>query len=69
MAHSLSSNPRPFARNTASIQSQHAAQEDRIPSGIVGARLRQLKSIANKDHADEFHPVSVAGERENTSFG
>lgn len=48
---------------------QQVARRVAIPSGIVAARLQQLKRRADQKHATKYHQESLPGERESTSLG
>jgi hypothetical protein len=68
MAHSLSTNSRSTA-STASLQSQNTAQDEQIPTGIVGARIQQFKTIANHKSTSEFSSAAATHYRESTRLG
>lgn len=60
----------------ASRQSQHATQEERIPSGIVGARIRQLQRFGKVSSSsntsavdDQLADAATERDRENTKLG
>lgn len=72
MDRSLAIISRPGAKSVVSRQSQHATQEERIPSGIVGARIRQLQTLSKSDNNSADSQITEATaerERENTRLG
>ena len=55
-------------RSTSSLLNQEVSYAQRIPTGIVGDRIRELKIIANQLHADA-HTLTSERERESTTRG
>lgn len=72
MAPSFASISRTDIRNMSSRQSQHAPQEERIPSGIVGARIRQLQTMSTPEKGalrTKEQDATAERERENMRLG
>jgi hypothetical protein len=72
MDHPLAGISRTGAKSVVSRQSQHTTQEERIPSGIVGARIRQLQTLGKSDNKsvdDQITDATAERERENIRLG
>lgn len=67
MTYCFISSPKPLDRGAASLRGQHGPWMPRLaPSGLVGARIRQLTSIANGHLSGPFPPEP---DREDAKLG
>lgn len=77
MAHSLTYQRQTRHRRSSSVQHQSSfetqypgdVEDEDIPSGIVGDRIRQLRKIAKKESPDELSSPTSLRERESTTLG
>lgn len=71
MAHSLSGIFSPFAKRSPSLESQKAAsRKQSIPTGIVGARIRQIDAKGHsEDDNNRVQDDAAQRERESTTVG
>lgn len=72
MAHTSASISQADIARMSSHQSQHAPHEERIPSGIVGARIRQLQTLNAPENGvakSQELDITAERERENTRLG